>query len=200
MLPPEPWQLPSTQLSDACDAGVGRTGCNRLLASRNVSSAQKGAWLSEAARAAHPCQCTSDGAAPMVLSSVATVVNALDNGGSYRRQQQFVSKVAPMSSKSGKTLVVAYLPRCARECHVRDAFTLAGIGGCCFVSIMHDEHGQSKCFGFVKFSTVHAAMSAMVACAKGGVCLEDHLNKVWHIRASWARTECKTAGRRRRNP
>lgn len=86
-----------------------------------------------------------------------------------------------------RTLLIAYLPRraCAKDVqHVFERF-----GTVCAANIMRDGHGQSKCFGFVHLETHAAAKSALMACAKGHVILEDEECKAWHIKASWARTK-----------
>jgi len=108
-----------------------------------------------------------------------------DQGG-----QQMSSKNGPESDKPKRTLLVAYLPRCAAEHDLEQAFVLAGISGNLSVHVVREE-GTSKCFGFVRFPTRDLARAVYEACQDGKIVIQDGDGKPWHIKASWARTELR---------
>jgi hypothetical protein len=91
--------------------------------------------------------------------------------------------------RKSKTLLLAYLPRCATEKQVETALNASSIGSPCSVKIVRKKDGESKCFGFARFPTCAAAKAALFVCEKGEIVLLDLAGKRWHIKASWARTE-----------
>mmetsp|Transcript_103426 Transcript_103426/g.205579 ORF Transcript_103426/g.205579 Transcript_103426/m.205579 type:complete len:198 (+) Transcript_103426:59-652(+) len=108
----------------------------------------------------------------------------------------------PSSNRASRTLLIAYIPRCASTEALENIFRR--FGTVCLATIVCEGNGQSKCFGFVSFANHAAANSALLATATGRVILEDENSKVWHLKASWAREEQKTrrsrlATARRRN-
>jgi len=137
------------------------------------------------------CQALQNNSLAMSYSSGslagATIVEA--SRGSFRAPQM-LSKATHAGKMAQRTLLVAYLPRCATEDDVQSAF--AGFSTSCVVSIMR-EGSESKCFGFVKFLTRDEAQSAMLACTNGGIMIKDRSNKAWFVKASWARSELKDA-------
>eukprot|EP00419_Tripos_fusus_P062494 CAMPEP_0172924884 /NCGR_PEP_ID=MMETSP1075-20121228/212537_1 /TAXON_ID=2916 /ORGANISM="Ceratium fusus, Strain PA161109" /LENGTH=265 /DNA_ID=CAMNT_0013785637 /DNA_START=33 /DNA_END=830 /DNA_ORIENTATION=+ len=94
------------------------------------------------------------------------------------------TKAKPFRVKAIKTLLIAYLPRCATSKGVDNAFSLAGIVPPQALNLV-----SPKCFGFAQFADHDAAMRAQSACAKGTVVMFDDAGKAWHIKASWARAE-----------
>merc|ERR1712060_224295 len=86
---------------------------------------------------------------------------------------------------------MGYFPRCATEEELITAFVSAQVGVPCLASIMHDEKGASKCFGFTSFSLHEEARTAMQACADGRIVMRDHAQKVWHVKANWTQVEAK---------
>lgn len=135
--------------------------------------------------------CSRDSVAGSLLcSSTAGAISVEGGRGSVQGQQHLLPKAAHACKVAQKTLLLAYLPRCANEDDVQSAFAAAGITANCFVSIMR-EGSQSKCFGFVRFPTCDAAKAAMLACSNGTMVIKDRESKAWHVKASWARSELK---------
>jgi len=106
--------------------------------------------------------------------------------------EHFQSKES--GNEASKTLLVAYIPRSASVEEVRQFF--GHFGTVCSATIVREENGQSKCFGFVEFAKHEAAKSAMQACATGRAILEDDDFKAWHLKASWARKQSKKGANR----
>jgi len=101
-------------------------------------------------------------------------------------------RISHLGTAESRTLLIAYLPRCA--CAKEVQYVFERFGTVCAANIICDGHGQSRCFGFVQLKTHEAARAALKACAKGHVILEDKDFKAWHIKASWAKTEHKRKG------
>jgi len=97
-------------------------------------------------------------------------------------------------NEASKTLLVAYIPRRASAEEIQSFF--GHFGTVCSATIMREDNGQSKCFGFVEFSKHEAAKSAKQACAAGHAILEDDDFKAWHLKASWARKQSNERGSR----
>jgi hypothetical protein len=95
---------------------------------------------------------------------------------------------------ASRTLLIAYIPRCASAHDVEHVFQQ--FGTICRATIMREDNGQSKCFGFVRFEKHDVAKSALEACFKGHVVLVDEDFKAWHLKASWAKADQKRTGYR----
>ena len=169
IMPPEPWHLPS---------------CG-LIANSSISG------IDHAGATAVPSTQLARECAVAVAQSLITMEETSCVSGNCQGQRQFLRKPMCATEEPIKSLRVTHLPHCAEANDVQNAFTVTAIDGCCFVSIMRDERGDSKCFGFVQFSTSDAARAAMVACNHRKIILHDHMRKVSHIKADWAKAECK---------
>lgn len=112
------------------------------------------------------------------------------NGGHDQGCQQMSTNSGAESGKPKKTLLVSYLPRCAAEHDLEQAFVRAGISASLSVHVVR-EAGTSKCFGFVRFPTRDLARAAYESCQDGRIVMKDRDGKPWHIKAAWARVELR---------
>jgi len=185
IMPPEPSHLPWCGLI----AHSSTSGSDGAGSSWSISSSADGVCSSAGAAAAP--------ASPPAGGCAAAVEGAGFMGDKCQAHRQPRRKAMPTFAKPTRTLLVAYLPRCAKAHDVQNAVALAGIGGCCFVNIMRDQVGESKCFGFAQFSTCDLAMAAMVACRDGKITLPDYMQKPWHVKADWAKADCRDSKQKR---
>ena len=90
--------------------------------------------------------------------------------------------------KSPQTLIVRYLPRCAKAERLEKFFRR--YGHVTNFSLCRDKRtGESRCFGFLKFSSHAGATKALAACQEGLAIIRDDRKKAWHVKAEWARKE-----------
>jgi len=186
IMPPKPSHVPWCALiANSSPSGNNGVGCRR-----SILSSMDGVCSSASATAAPPIP-PAEGSAMAVAQPLPTKEDASCISGNCQGRRRFFHKAMSASGKPKRTLLVAYLPRCTKVHDVQNAFARVGVDGCRLVSIMLDENGVSKCFGFVEFSTCDTARAAMEACRHGQIILLDYKHKPWHVQADWAKAECR---------
>lgn len=85
-----------------------------------------------------------------------------------------------------RTLLLAYFPRKATEQELEEIFGV--YGEITLLNLCKDKFGAPLCYGFLRFREAQAAEKAHDDCRDGHITMKDAGGKVWHLKASWAKT------------
>lgn len=88
------------------------------------------------------------------------------------------------ASQDGFSLLVAYFPKVATSLGLTRVFSR--FGRVTAAKVMREAGGESKCYGFLEFTSRRSAESALRACEAGRVGMRDENGKIWYVKAKWS--------------
>lgn len=84
-----------------------------------------------------------------------------------------------------RTLLIAYFPRRASE---EDLLAvLSWVAKVTSVRIVRANTGESRCYCFAEFETLHGAEEAYARCLEHRLVMNDESGRSWYLTATWAR-------------